>query len=426
MSDITRRRLLGAGAGGAVGLALGGGGYALGRQEARPDQPGSAHGGAVAFHGTHQAGIVTPAQDRLVFGAFDLTVGSASELRDLLRTWSEAAATMTAGRETGGDAEPPYAPPADTGEAVGLGPARLTITFGLGPGVFERDGEDRLGLLARRPALLTPLGALPGDQLEPQLSDGDICVQACADDPQVAFHAVRNLARAGRGGAVLRWTQLGFGRSSSTTSDQVTLRNLQGFKDGTNNLHGDDEQAMSRHVWVGAQEPQGWFRGGTYMVTRRIRMFIEAWDRDTLSDQQNVIGRFKASGAPLTGRHEHDPVDLAARTGGGGGGGGPVIARDAHIRLAAPASNDGQRILRRGYSFTDGIDPATGELDAGLFFICFQRDPHRQFAAIQRRLGASDALGEYIQHRSSALFAIPPGVRRGGFAAEGLFGERQG
>jgi deferrochelatase/peroxidase EfeB len=416
MADLTRRRLLGSTGAGALGLALGGGGYAVGRGEAQQGG-GDSTDTAVAFHGAHQAGIVTPAQDRLVFGAFDLTVESAGELRELMRAWSDAAAAMTAGATTGAIPGALDAPPSDTGEAVGLGAARLTITFGLGATVFEQRSEDRFGLAARRPALLTPLGPLPGEQLEAQLSDGDICVQACADDPQVAFHAVRNLARAARGAAVLRWTQLGFGRTSSTTSEQATLRNLQGFKDGTNNLHGDDTQAMQRFVWVGADEPQRWFRGGTYMVTRRVRMFIEAWDRDTLGDQQNVIGRFKASGAPLNGRREHDPVDLAARTAEGS----PVIPARAHIRLAAPATNAGQRILRRGYSFTDGIDAATGELDAGLFFICFQRDPHRQFAAIQRRLGASDALGEYIQHRSSALFAIPPGTKPGGFLAEGLF-----
>ncbi len=416
MPDLTRRRLLGSTGAGAVGLALGGGGYALGRHEAR-QQGGASTGEAIAFHGPRQAGITTPSQDRLVFGAFDLTTESAGELRELLRSWTTAAIAMTAGHITGTSTEALDAPPEDTGEAVGLGAARLTITFGLGSGVFKRDGTDRFGLAARAPSLLTPLGPLPGEQLEAQISDGDICVQACADDPQVAFHAVRNLARAAHGAAVLRWTQLGFGRTSSTHSDQSTLRNLQGFKDGTNNLHGEDEAAMRQFVWVGPEEPQRWFRGGTYMVSRRIRMFIEAWDRDTLGDQQNVIGRFKASGAPLTGSHEHDVVDLAAKASDGS----PVIPPRAHIRLAAPASNDGLRILRRGYSFTDGIDPATGELDAGLFFICFQRDPHRQFAAIQRRLGASDALGEYIQHRSSALFAVPPGVRRGGFVAQGLF-----
>ena len=408
--------MLGATGAGALGLALGGGsGYALGRNTVESEQESTEE--IVPFHGAHQAGIVTPAQDRLVFGAFDLTVDSAAELREMLQAWTDAAKKMTAGQATGPIPGSSDAPPLDTGEAVGLGAAQLTITFGLGAGVFERDGEDRFGLAAHRPTLLTPLGPLPGEQLEAQISDGDVCVQACANDPQVAFHAVRNLARAARGSAVLRWAQLGFGRTSSTTSDQTTLRNLQGFKDGTNNLHGDDEEAMRRYVWVGSEEPQRWFRGGTYLVSRRIRMFIEAWDRDTLGDQQNVIGRFKASGAPLNGKHEHDTVDLAARSSDGS----PVIPVKAHIRLAAPSSNEGQRILRRGYSFTDGIDPVTGELDAGLFFVCFQRDPHNQFAAIQRQLGTSDALGEYIQHRSSALFAIPPGIHQGGYLAEGLF-----
>jgi deferrochelatase/peroxidase EfeB len=413
MSELTRRQLLATGGGGALGLALGGAG-AL----ADTSSGGSPESAAVVpFYGEHQAGIVTPAQDRLVFGAFDLTLDSAQELRELLRTWTAAALEMTEGNTTGSLPGALDAPPSDTGEAVGLPASRLTITFGLGHSIFTQGGKDRFGLAARRPSLLKPLGPLPGEQLEVAISNGDICVQACSDDPQVAFHAVRNLARIGRGAAVLRWAQLGFGRTSSTTSDQVTLRNLQGFKDGTNNLDGDDAEQMSKFVWVGSDEPQPWFRGGTYLVSRRIRMFIEAWDRDTLGDQQKVIGRFKESGAPLTGHSEHDTVDLSARDATGQ----PVIAPNAHIRLAAPATNAGERILRRGYSFTDGIDPLTGELDAGLFFICFQRDPHRQFAALQRRLGFSDALKEYIQHRSSALFAVPPGAGPGGFVGEGLF-----
>ena len=300
------------------------------------------------------------------------------------------------------------------GEARGLKPARLTVTFGLGPDVFR---PGRFGLEARRPRALRPLGPLPGEELDPNRTGGDICLQACADDPQVAFHAVRNLARIGRGSAVLRWTQLGFGRTSSTVSTQQTLRNLQGFKDGTNNLKGDDDAAMRRFVWLGDDEPQAWLRGGTYLVSRRVRMLIEAWDRTALDEQQRVIGRFKASGAPLTGHAEHDTVELAARKPDGA----LVIDPKAHIRLAGPAAHGGERILRRGYSFTDGIDPLTGQLDAGLFFVAFQRDPHRQFVAIQRRLGADDALTEYIQHVGSGLFVVPPGAKPGGFVGDGLF-----
>jgi deferrochelatase/peroxidase EfeB len=159
-------------------------------------------------------------------------------------------------------------------------------------------------------------------------------------------------------------------------------------------------------VWAGADEPQAWFRGGTYVVARRIRMLIESWDRTVLGEQERVIGRHKVSGAPLGGHAEFDPPDLAAA-----GPDGPMIDTDAHIRLAAPRTNAGARILRRGYAYTDGIDARTGLLDAGLFFIAFQRDPERQFIALQRRLGADDALNEYIQHTGSGLFAILPGVR---------------
>lgn len=399
--------------GSAIGLLLGGGaGYALGSSESD-----DAMTGAVPFHGTHQAGITTPAQDRLAFASFDLTLTTAAELRDLLRTWSDAAAVLAQGKLLGPETEPPALPPADTGEARGLPASDLTITFGIGPSVFERDGADRLGLRARRPRALTPLGPLPGEVLDLSRSDGDVCVQACAADPVVAFHALRTMARIGRGAVVVRWTQIGFGRTSSTTSSQVTLRNLMGFKDGTNNLRGDDEAQMKRYVWVGSEEPQRWFRDGTYLVARRIRMRIEAWDRDSLDDQERVIGRFKDSGAPLTGTHEHDVVDLEARREDGT----PVIDVAAHVRLAAPSENHELRLLRRGYSFADGVDASTSELDAGLFFVAFQRDPHKQFATLQRGLGTSDALNEYIQHTTSALFAVPPGTQPGSFVGSGLF-----
>jgi deferrochelatase/peroxidase EfeB len=406
---FSRRRLLVSAGGAAGAIALGGAGFALGRET----DEGNDGSNTVAFYGEHQAGIATPAQDRLVFGALDLTLGSAAELQELLRAWTNTAADMTEGQSVGPAFESPEAPPIDTGEAVGLPASKLTVTFGFGPDVFD----DRFGLASSRPSLLRPIGALPADYLEPARSGGDICIQACADDPQVAFHAVRNLTRIARGAAELRWLQLGFGRTSSTTSAQVTPRNLQGFKDGTNNLKSDDEAAMKRFVWVGADEPQRWLRGGSYLVARRIRMLVEAWDRTSLTEQEQIIGRFKHSGAPLTGTHEHDVVDLAAREADGL----PVVATDAHIRLAGHAANDGERILRRGYSYTDGIDPVTGQLDAGLFFIAFQRDPHKQFAAIQRRLGANDSLNEYIRHTSSALFAVPPGIARGGYIGEDLF-----
>ncbi len=414
--QLTRRQVIGAGVTGGVGLALGaGGGYALGQDDSGSDT--AADTNLVAFHGVHQAGIVTPAQDRLHFAAFDLTTHSQADVRDLLRTWSLAAERMCAGLPAGPDNDSPQAPPDDTGEAAGLSAAHLTITIGLGPSLFTKDGQDRFGLASRQPAALAPLPALPGDQLDPNLSDGDLCVQACANDPQVAFHAVRNLTRMALGVAVMRWSQLGFGRTSTTSSAQSTPRNLMGFRDGTNNIVAEDTAALEKSVWVGAGDGPAWMTNGSYVVTRRIRMLIEAWDRDILSDQENTFGRRKASGAPLTGVSEHDTVNLAAK----GADGLPVIPPRAHIRLAAPATNDGVRILRRGYSFTDGMDNELGQLDAGLFFIAFQRDPRTQFVPIQRRLGQNDALNEYIKHTGSAVFAVPPGTRRGGWVGETLF-----
>lgn len=411
-SPMSRRGFL-SGAAGVGGVAVGAG--ATGAFAATQDDGPPAVrpvGDVVSFYGDHQAGIDTPAQERLVFASFDVTTDRRDDLEAMLKEWTAAAAKLTRGAPVGEVAGHPMAPPEDTGEAEGLPAANLTLTVGFGPSLF-----DRFGLAARRPAALQEIPALPTDELDADRSGGDLCVQACADDAQVAFHAVRNLLRIGRGAVVMRWCQLGFGRTSTTSRNQSTPRNLMGFKDGTRNIVAEETKDMRSFVWVGEDSDQAWMRGGSYLVARRIRMLIESWDRDRLEDQELVIGRQKVGGAPLTGVHEHDKVDLAAKLPDG------LLAVDenAHIRLAAPATNDGQRMLRRGYSFTDGMDPRTGQLDAGLFFLCFQRDPERQFVAIQRRLGASDLLNEYIKHVGSAVFACPPGVRPGGFWGQGLF-----
>ncbi len=412
MTPISRRSLLKSAGVGAAGIGLGAGGYLVGQESA---EASSGEGtGSVAFYGEHQAGIDTPAQDRLFFASFDLLTESPAELRELMREWSRAAAEMTAGEMIGDVNDMELAPPDDTGETVGLLPSNLTITFGFGPGLFEKRG---LGLAAKRPAALREIPPLPADELNPGESGGDICVQACSDDPQVAFHAIRNLARIGRGTVAMRWSQLGFGRTSSTSRAQDTPRNLMGFKDGTVNIKAEDTAAMDRYVWVGDEGP-AWMRGGSYLVSRRIRMLLEIWDRSSLEDQEQTIGRAKYSGAPLGGHDEFEALDFARDRSSGL----PAIPVDAHVRLASAQANDGERILRRGYSFTDGVDESLGELEAGLFFIAFQRDPEKQFVAIQRRLGSNDALNEYIKHVGSAVFAVPPGAHQGGYVGETLLG----
>lgn len=373
-------------------------------------------GAAVPFHGAHQAGIATPAQEFLSFAAFDVTSDSREDLRHLLEDWTKAAEALTRGRPYGRLTAEPSQAPLDGGEALGLGPARLTITVGFGPGLFGSGGRDRFGLARRRPPALRPLPPFSGESLDPRRSGGDLCLQACADDAQVAFHAVHVLAGLAGPTAALRWSQQGFGRTSSTSRAQTTPRNLLGFKDGTENIRAEDTDAMERFVWAKRGDSPRWMAGGSYLVARRIRFLFDVWDNTSLEGQQRAIGRYKVSGAPLGGHHEYDPLDLAATEHGE-----PTIPADAHVRLASPRYNDGQRILRRGYSFAEAAEAGSGQLDAGLFFICFQRDPRRQFIPIQRRLAAADALNRHTRHTGSAIFACPPGPRPGGFLGESLF-----
>jgi deferrochelatase/peroxidase EfeB len=372
---------------------------------------------SVPFHGAHQAGIATPAQDYLGFAAFDLTSEAVEDLRNLLQEWTSAAVSLTAGQPYQPVPGEPSQPPEDTGEAIGLSPSQLTITVGFGPSLFGSPGQDRFGLAHLRPPMLQPLPEFQGDSLDPHSSGGDLCVQACANDPQVAFHAVHVLSRIASSTASLRWAQLGFGRTSSTSHTQVTPRNLMGFKDGTDNIRNEDETAMNDYVWVQTHDGPAWMTGGTYLIARRIKILFDVWDTTSLEGQQRTIGRDKLTGAPLGSKTEYDPVHLSATAANGE----LQIPENAHIRLANPQNNDGQRILRRGYSYTEPVEPNTGEIDAGLFFIAFQRNPQRQFIPLQRRLAANDALNRHTLHTSSAIFACPPGAFPGGFIGDALF-----
>ncbi len=415
--SLSRRRFLalaGAGTVGATTLTLDGcsnGGDA------------SAQDSAVPFYGTHQAGIVTAAQDRLHFAAFDVTTDSRDELVELLQEWTVAASRMTEGLDVGefGAMDGPYlAPPEDTGEAHGLDPARLTITFGFGPGLFEDEsGADRFGVASKRPAALRTLPHFAGDNLDEARCGGDLCVQACSDDPQVAVHAIRNLARIAFGRASVRWSQLGFGRTSSTSDAQTTPRNLFGFKDGTANVKAEDTEAIEEFVWASrADDPAAaWLDQGSFLVARRISMRIETWDRTALQEQEAIIGRDKRNGAPLSGGDEFTEPDFSLT----GGAGALIIPAGAHVRVAHPDQNEGARILRRGYNFTDGSD-GLGHLDAGLFFIAYTRDPDRHFIPLQTNLARFDTMNEYIQHTGSAIFVVPPGVEDGDYIGSTLFG----
>jgi deferrochelatase/peroxidase EfeB len=308
------------------------------------------------------------------------------------------------------------------------------VTFGFGPGLFTAGGKDRYGLASRRPAALEDLPVFHGDELQDSRTGGDLSVQACADDPQVAFHAVRQMARLAGDTAHIRWVQAGF--TSNAAADD-TPRNLMGFKDGTQNpiairpaervggIVQPNPLSADEVIWAGNEGP-AWMQGGSYMVVRRIRMALEHWDSTDVDFQEQTIGRYKMSGAPLGGSHEFDAMDLDATDKDGN----PVIPDNAHIRMAAAASNGGAQMLRRGYAYNDGVNVTAErwppwhnslEYDAGLLFVCYQRDPRSGFTRIFETMSKLDALNQFVTHTGGGLFAIPPGASQGEFIGQRLF-----
>jgi deferrochelatase/peroxidase EfeB len=371
---------------------------------------------SVPFRGARQAGIETPQQAHTYFAALDLQTAKRDDVIGMLKTWTAAASHMAAGQFAAPLNQDLAAPGADSNEAAGLAPARLTLTFGFGSGLFAKDGKDRYGLAAHRPEALVDLPKFNGDQLIETKTGGDLSIQACAEDPQVAFHAVRQLVRVAYGAAEMRWSQSGF---LSKPAAGGTPRNLMGFKDGTARPANLDEA-----VWVG--DEGGWMKGGSYMVARRIRMALEHWDRTDVDFQEQVIGRHKYSGAPIGKKKEFDAADFDAADKDGN----PVIADTAHLRLAHPSAHGGAQIFRRGYSYNDGVNFTAErwppwrqgmEYDAGLFFVAYQRDPRTGFIKIFEKMAKLDMLNQFVTHTGGGLFACPRGVADGEYIGQHLF-----
>lgn len=346
----------------------------------------------ISFYGKHQAGITTPMQKNIYFVVLDLRTIDKNELIQLFKDWTDYSQKLVNGELVKKDGSNALLPPSDTGETVGLNPYRLTLTFGVSASFLTK-----LGLEKKRPKLFRDLPAFPKEQLREQYTGGDIVIQACADDEQVAFHAVRNLIRKGRNKVTMKWSQSGF----AAIGDRMeTPRNLFGFKDGTANV--TTKKDFDKVVWADSQD---WMNNGSYMAVRRIIMHLETWDRTNLQEQENTFGRYKESGAPFGKKNEFDEVDLS------------LLPVDSHVRLAKEVDLP---ILRRSYSYSDGIDPKTGQFDAGLLFIAFQKDPDR-FVKIQTNLGADDKMNEYVTHIGSGLFACFGGVKEGGYIGQDLF-----
>lgn len=374
------------------------------------------------FFGKHQSGIATPIQRHTYFIAFDLVTTKRDELIQLLRAWTEAAAKLTHGPAIFDSKANPNQPNAESGATVGLPASHLTITFGFGSTLFERNGEDRFGLAQQRPEALVDLPRFAGDQLVPEHTGGDLSIQACADDPQVVEYAVRRLAGLASGIATMRWAHMGF---TGGFKPEETPRNQMGFKDGTMNISTNDPIAMNKFVWVGDEGPI-WMRDGSYMVIRPTRIALEHWDEMKTTFQEETVGRHKASGAPIGKTNELDSLDLQTTDKEGN----PRIAENSHAAMSAPENNDGAQILRRAFSYDNGITKIAERwppwrqvvtFDAGLLFQCYQKDPRTGFIKLFTKMAQIDMLNQFTTHVGSGLFACPPGAKPGEFIGQKLF-----
>lgn len=387
-------------------LGIGGAGVVIGASGAGSifsfksmfDTPENEDKDAFEFYGRVQAGITTPTQKNCNFVALELKTKDKQAIKDMFKKWTQMSVNMTDGAPAEKDSQNVLLPPVDTGESIGLGASKLTLTYGISKSFLKK-----IGMSSKIPSGFKDLPHFPNDQLDDEYSDGDIMIQACSNDPQVTFHAIHNLIRSFRDVVKMKWSQNGFVSGKL----EETPRNLMAFKDGTVNPRKNDE--LKKYVFI----DDGWAKNGTYCIIRRIQIHIETWDRTSLEEQEATFGRKRASGAPLTGKKEFDNIDLDAKDSSGQ----YVIDPNAHARLAREVKTS---IKRRAYNYNDGTNAKTGALETGLMFICFQKST-QQFIDIQNNLGHSDKLNEYITHRGSASFLVLPGVKKGGYIGETLF-----
>lgn len=388
-SGITRRGLFAAGG---VALVGGAGGYALASVTAAETPPapvhlveaeGSTAKVTVPFYGVHQAGVDTPAQIYTKFLGFNLLDPTRETYEAISRIVTDDAARLTQGEPALGDTEP----------EVAANPARLTITMGVGRTLLEQ-------LDVPIPDSLPPIPAFKTDALDPRWGQTDLLLQVGSDDPLTLAHAQRMLTKDLSTLTTIAWIQSGFISPTPGTEGGKASRNLMGQVDGTVNPQLDQFDDV---VWI---NDGSWADGGTVLVLRRIRMMMNDWDLIDRPAKEIALGRTLDTGAPLGGQSESDPVDFDAVDDNGL----PVIPRDAHIRLAH-ASTPEESILRRPYSYDEGI--IDGTADMGLLFAAYTKNPSKSFIPMQERLAESDSMNRWLTTIGSAAYLMLPGVSEG-------------
>ncbi len=363
---VTRRDVLLAGGGLAVGVAGAVGLDSVVRAEAADDARQSPFG-------PNQAGIARPAtpQSNGLVSVFDLADGS---LGTTLTTLSNSiVACTTAGGDLG---------------ATPDGPGDLTVTIGVGPRLVG----------SIDPALpgATDLPAFAGDEsLASHNIGGDLLIGIYASNVGV-LHSV--LARLTQNlDATLRWQQQGFrGLGQGTVT-----RNPLGYRDGVIVPHGSSE--LDANVWISS----GPAAGGTICVIRRLRLRTTDFRSQPLSRQDEIIGRHRVDGSPLSGGGPDAAINVTAKTPSGE----LLTPPRSHVRAAHPSFTGSALMLRRGYAFANGtVELADGTMvdDGGLMFICFQHDLDT-FVKTQQRIDEVDDLRQFTTATASATFLILPG-----------------
>ncbi|KAB0678817.1 iron uptake transporter deferrochelatase/peroxidase subunit [Aureimonas leprariae] len=402
----SRRRLLFGVAGGAAAAAIGGAMPASAEKRAGQvtDAPESDQARqSQPFYGEHQAGVVSARPAAGMIASFDVLAKTPAEVERLFRTLTDRFRFLTAGGPV--PELDPKLPPADSG-ILGpvVAPDNLTMTASLGNSFFA----DRDWLSALKPARLQRMTKFRNDALDAELCHGDLSLQICANTPDANIHALRDIIKTLPDLLVIRWKQEGTVPIMAPKPDGSTesARNFLGFRDGSANPDSRDAAAMNRIVWVddGDGDEPRWTKGGTYQVVRIIRNLVERWDRTPLGEQERIIGRRKASGAPFDGRTEADAPDFRKDADGA------ATPLDAHIRLANPRDAASQRnlMLRRPFNFSNGV-MKNGQLDQGLLFIAYQADLEAGFITVQKRLDG-EPLEEYIKPIGGGYFFTLPGV----------------
>ncbi|WP_436868319.1 iron uptake transporter deferrochelatase/peroxidase subunit [Mammaliicoccus sciuri] len=348
--------------------------------------------------------MTTEQQKHVYFVVLSINKMSISDVKEMFKIWTNYSVHLMNGEFVKELGKNKMLPSPDTGETIGLDASRLSLTFGISPSFFEK-----VGLKKHKPDLLKDLPHFPKDQIDDNYSGGDICIQACSDDPQVNFHAIRNLIRVAKGEVSMKWSQAGFNSFEEKDGKKETPRNLFSFKDGTGNPNVQNKSDLNEYVFI----QDGWAKNGSYLVARRIQMLLETWGRTALGEQEATFGRYRHSGAPIGKEKEFDTFDPDIKDKNGEN----LIEKESHVSLAKASKTN---LLRRSFSYSDGINANTGAFDAGLLFLAFQKSPE-QFIKIQSKMGAIDKLNEYITHRGSGIFLCLPGVQEGGYLGETLF-----